>query len=87
MRDLHPDVAQWSTTLKTNVILADIFDCLAQINANLIAIGSRKKAKKVKQYPRPGKKDKNIKKIGNKESAVSVNKFNLWLERMRKKNG
>lgn len=84
MRDLHPDVAQWSTTLKTNAILADIFDCLAQINANLIAIGSHKKAKKTKPYPRPGKKDKNIKQIGNKESAVSVSKFERWLERMRK---
>lgn len=83
MRDLHPEVSRWVTTLKTNAILADIFDCLAQINANLVAIGSRKKPRKPKPYPRPGK-DKHVKQIGN-GSAVPVAEFDKWLERVRKR--
>ena len=41
-------MAAWATPLKTNSILADIADELAQINANLVALGSHKPAKKVK---------------------------------------
>jgi hypothetical protein len=55
MRELRPDLSQWSTTAKTNAILADIYDMLAAINANLCAKGSGKKAKRPKPYPRPGK--------------------------------
>lgn len=83
MRDLHPDVAKWATRIKTNALLADIFDCLAQINANIVAIGSRKKQKKPKAYPRPNA-EKNVKQIG-KGSAVPVAKFEQWLGRMKKR--
>lgn len=55
MRELNPDLTTWSSQTKTNVILADIFDMLAMINANLMAIGSGKPAKKPKPYPRPNK--------------------------------
>lgn len=53
MRELNPEISQWSTPAKTNAILADIYDLLAVINANLCAKGSGKKAKKPKPYPRP----------------------------------
>ena len=56
-RDLDPDLHRWSTTFTTNRILADIYDMLAMINANIVAAGSHKAAKKPKPYPRPGKKN------------------------------
>ena len=51
-KELEPELYEWTTTFKTNKILADIYDMLAMINANLVAIGSKKKAKKPKAYPR-----------------------------------
>lgn len=56
MREIYPEKAEWYGTLQTNKILADIFDILAQINANLVGFAERKPAKKPKPYPRPGKK-------------------------------
>ena len=51
-REIEPDLHSWTTTFKTNQILADIYDMLAMINANLVAFGSKKPTKKPKQYPR-----------------------------------
>ena len=56
-KEIQPDVYEWSTRLKTNVILADIFDVLAMINANLVALGSHSRAKTPKPYPRPKQDD------------------------------
>lgn len=53
---------------------------LAMINANIVAMGSGKKAKKPKPYPRPGDKDK--KKIG--KNALPPDEFREWLEKKRK---
>lgn len=63
MRKLRPDLYQWSTQAKTNAILADIYDVLAMINANLCAKGSGKRPKHPKPYPRPGATS-NSRKIG-----------------------
>lgn len=57
-RDIAPDLHEWTTRLKTNMLLADIFDMLAMINANLVAVGSHKKTKQPKPYPRPSDKSK-----------------------------
>lgn len=84
MRDLHPEAAEWATTLKTNIILADIFDCLAQINSNLIGIGSGKRAKAPKPYPRP-KQNKTVHKLGS--GALPADKLREWIEERRAKNG
>ena len=35
-RAQHPNMAEWGSTLKTNIILADLFDVLCQINANMV---------------------------------------------------
>lgn len=51
-KDIEPELHEWTTTFKTNKILADIYDMLAMINSNLVALGSRKKAKKPTPYPR-----------------------------------
>lgn len=63
MREIRPDLYQWTTPAKTNAILADIYDMLAAINSNLCAKGSGKKAKKPKPYPRPGK-NSSARKVG-----------------------
>ena len=62
-RDLNNEVYTWGTTLKTNVILADVFDILSAINYNLASF-SGGKPKKPKPYPRPGQKDKAVKHYG-----------------------
>lgn len=84
-RELNPEMYSWNTRLKTNMILADIYDMLAMINANLIAVGSRKKSKRPKPYPRPNKKD-NGEHIGS--NAVPVTELRkLFASKRRKKNG
>ena len=63
LRELRPDISTWGTTAKTNALLADIYDMLAAINANLCAKGSGKRPKRPKPYPRPGE-SKTERKIG-----------------------
>ena len=81
--ELHPEYAPWATRAKTNAILADIFDVLSQINANLVAIGSHKPAKQPKPYPRPQqKKPENVRHFGS--GALPANELREWFERKRK---
>lgn len=81
-RELEPDFANWSCTLKTNAILADIYDLLAMINANLCALGSGMRAKKPKPYNRPSDKEK--KKIG--KNALPAADLREWFENKRKQH-
>lgn len=83
-REMNPELAVWATQAKTNAILADIFDLLSGINANLVAMATGKRAKRTKQYPRPGKKDKNVQQIGGRENAMPVAKMREWLEEKRR---
>lgn len=80
--EVAPEFAEWSTRTKTNALLADIFDMLAMINANLIGIGTRKKAKEPKKYPRP-KKQKELKRYGS--GALPATELREWIR--RKQNG
>lgn len=85
MRELRPELAPWGTTAKTNMILADIFDILAMINANLVALGDRKQAKKPKPYPRPYKQDDSDKQhIGS--GALPKDELRRWFEEKRAQN-
>ena len=85
MWELHPETAAWSTRTKTNTILADIYDELAQINANLVALGTGRPAKTPKQYPRPVKKDpENEKHIGS--GALPPNELEKWMEEKRREH-
>lgn len=79
-RELEPELSSWSGTLKTNVILADIYDMLAMINANICAMGTGKRAKQPKAYTRPG--DKSKKKIG--KNALPPDELRAWFEKKRK---
>jgi len=79
-RDLGKDTG-WETRVKTNAILADIFDVLSAINSNLIAFASGGKKKvKTKPYPRPGAD--NTRKIG--KGALPIPELREWIkERQR----
>jgi hypothetical protein len=81
---LHPDRAEWGSRTKTNIILADLWDQLAQINANLVAIGSRKPAKSPKPYPRPGVKKDNEQHFG--AEPLPPKELRAWIEEKRKKH-
>ena len=69
----------WETTVKTNDLLANIFDMLQVIHADLVSWGTRgKKKAKVKPYPRPGKEeDKNMRKYG--KGALPVDELEAWI--------
>lgn len=78
---LYPEYAAWGSREKTNAILADIFDILAVINANLTAIGSGKRPKPPKPYPRPGASNPNERKIGR--GALPHDELVAFFERKR----
>ena len=75
VRETHPEEALWATTIKTNSILADIYDVLLMINANLMAVGNGKPAKRIRPYPRPGHKDENTQHIGTAVPIAEINKL------------
>lgn len=79
-RDLGKSTG-WENTIQTNIMLADIYDLLQVINANICGLGGGKR-KKIKPYPRPNGKDKD-KKIG--KGALPLNELEKWFE--EKRNG
>ena len=83
MRQLNPDATTWSSTLKTNAILADIYDLLASINANLIAHATGRPGKRPKPYPRPnkGKDPENERHFGR--DALPPDELRKWFENKR----
>lgn len=83
MWELHPETAAWGTTMKTNAILADIYDLLAKINHNLVVLGGGR-AGNPKPYPRPGKKagNENERHIGS--GALPPAELEKWFEEKRR---
>lgn len=76
----------WETTTKTNAILADIYDLLQVINANLISFASNgKKKTKIKPYPRPGRDEDIKRKIGRE--AMPLDELRKWLKNRRMRHG
>ena len=82
--ELEPDIAAFSSRFKTNAILADIYDILAQINANLVAGFSRKRSQKPRRYPRPGDNDKRH--IG-KNNSMTVSELDSWFAKKKQQRG
>lgn len=81
-RDLGKSTG-WEDTLTTNKILADIFDMLQVINANIMRLGGGKN-KKIKPYSRPWDKDKDKeRKIG--KGAMPYDELREWFK--EKQNG
>ena len=81
-RELDPDLAAWGGLPKTNAILADIYDMLAMINANLCAMGSGKRATRPKGYQRPGDKQKQS--LG--KNALPPAELRAWFDKKREKH-
>ena len=81
-RELDPDLAIWGSNIKTNALLADIFDMLAMINANIVALGSGKKAKRPKPIKRPGDKDTQV--IG--KNALPIDELKAFFEKKRQEH-
>ena len=82
MKELNPDTHEWSTRLKTNRILADIHNILAQINANLVAVGSGKPAKKPEPYPTPwNAPSEDKKRIGS--GGLPPDELQKWFDKKR----
>ena len=87
VKKLSPDLSEWGSTVKTNMILADIFDQLGITNALLKSLITRKPAKKPKPYKRPGQKDKNTRHYGSKP-LKSVDEMREWIkQRQVKRDG
>lgn len=62
--EVRPEIAEWSSTFKTNVLLADIYDVLTWFNATMLAKGTGKYPRKPKEYERSyRKKEKKFSKI------------------------
>lgn len=70
--ELYPDIADWSTTFKTNALLADIYDLMMAFAAMVGAKGSGKRPQSTTPYPRPWRKPD--KQFGE------VRKISEWLE-------
>ena len=86
MRELHPEIYGWTTRAKTNAILADIFDMLANINANLVAVGSGRMPKRPKAYPRPWRKDRDRDTQHFGKGALPANELREWFEAKRRES-
>lgn len=83
IREVDPEYHLWSTSLKTNGILADIYDKLAQIESILVAIGTGQKSKPIKPYPRPGMEEEkgSTRRIGR--GAMPAAKLEEWFRKKR----
>ena len=75
---------EWTEQLKTNELLADIYDLLQVINANLVNFATQgKKKPKITPYTRPGKEDNTKRKLG--KDALPLPKLREWIR--SKQNG
>ena len=83
-RELHPELSEWSTTLRTNVILADIYDQLSITNTMLRSYMSRKRVKQPDPYKRPWVRNGNIRKMGKKPLG-SVKEMREWIAKRQVK--
>ena len=69
----------WDSRIKTNAILADIYDMLQLLNANLVAFASGGKTKpKLTPYPRPGREDNTKHTFG--KGALPLDEMRAWIK-------
>lgn len=86
-RKLNPEVSEWTTALKTNYILADIFDQLSITNMLLRILVTHKKSRQPEPYKRPGAKKSKVQHMGKKPLA-GIAEMREWIrQRQVKKNG
>lgn len=71
-RDLGKPSAIWDSRIKTNAILADIYDLLQLLIANLSG-----KKQNITPYPRPGREENTKRKFG--QGAMPYNELREWI--------
>lgn len=86
-KELNPELYSWNTTFKTNTILADIFDILALINANIVAIGSHQHTKQPQKYPRPYGQDTDDGSHYGKDAVPVSDLREMFANKRKNKNG
>ena len=79
-REINPEGYIWASRAKTNALLADIYDLLSAVNANLCAKGTGKKPKQPKPYPRPGDKDRNTETRHIGKDPLPPDKLREWFK-------
>ena len=79
-REIVPltDAERWTNGDATASILADLFDLVAQLRAEMAVKGSGKKPKHMKPYPRPGVTPKGTRHMG--KDPIPVSEFEDWWE-------
>lgn len=71
----------WEEPIKTNMILADLYDLLQILNSNVCRLGRGKTNRKPKPYPRPGRAEDKKRKIG--KGAMPLDELRRWMEDKR----
>lgn len=82
-RKINPDMSEWAMPMKTNFILADIYDQLAVTNALLRVLITHKKGRRPEPYKRPGDKQKKTQHMGS-SPLESVNEMREWIKNRQK---
>lgn len=74
---LNPDDSAWATRMKTNAILADVFDAIEWFSYSFRISKAKRgsRPKKPKPYPRPGQKTEDTR-IG--KDPIPISKFDEW---------
>lgn len=70
------DEELWAEGRASAAILADIYDLIAALNANVCARGSGHRPRTPSQYPRPWRKGNGTKVIG--KDPIPVSDFEAW---------
>lgn len=76
-RDMNLEDYKWSLTLKTNEILADLYDLISAFRYDVTMMLSTKKPKKPKPYTRPHQKHE-TKRIG--KGGLAKADLRRWIE-------
>lgn len=86
-RKINPELSEWGSRIKTNYILADIYDQLAVTNALLKTEISRKKSRQPEPYKRPGQKKTRTQHMGS-GPLESIEAMREWIrQRQVRKDG
>ena len=80
IKEMDPEGARWATTLKTNEILADIFDLLAYFRNEVVYRLAGQSPKEPQLYKRPGAGQKEDKKKHIGQGALPMPELEEWIK-------
>ena len=70
------DVERWNDGCANAAILADLFDLVNQMRAEVAVKGTDHKPRRQRPYPRPGAKPKGVQHVG--KDPIPVSEFESW---------